>query len=151
MPMKKTVAPTAKNLTANRRNSPAGADAVDARLARPGALSYLEIPALDARHSAEFYERVLGWLPRDSDAGHPKFSDPDGHLIGRWVTGRAACREPGLLPFIYVKHVRKTVEAVTVHGGEVVKAPYPEGNLLVAVIRDPAGNVIGLWQDNGGR
>jgi len=36
------------------------------------------------------------------------------------------------------------------HGGEVVKAPYPEGNLWVATVRDPAGNMIGLWQERVG-
>ena len=37
--------------------------------------------------------------------------------------------------------------AFVMKGGEIVKAPYPEGNLLVATVRDPAGNVIGLWQE----
>jgi len=32
-------------------------------------------------------------------------------------------------------------------GGEVVRAPYQEGNLWVATFRDPAGNVVGLWQE----
>ena len=31
-------------------------------LARHGGLSYLEIPAIDVRVSAKFYERVLHWL-----------------------------------------------------------------------------------------
>ena len=34
---------------------------VGAKLARNGGLSYLEIPAIDARHSAVFYEKVFGW------------------------------------------------------------------------------------------
>ena len=32
-------------------------------------------------------------------------------------------------------------------GCEIVKAPYAEGALRVATVRDPAGNVIGIWQD----
>lgn len=124
-----------------------GDDRVDSILARNGGLSYLEIPTIDARRSAEFYQKVLGWLPRGDDPDHPKFSDPGGHLIGKWVTGRAISREAGLLPFIYVNQVRAAVEKVVASGGEIVKAPYAEGTLLVAVIRDPAGNIIGLWQD----
>lgn len=35
---------------------------------------------------------------------------------------------------------------VLAHGGEVVTAPYVEGDLLVATFRDPPGNVLGVWQ-----
>ncbi len=119
---------------------------VAASLARHGGLSYLEIPAVDVRQSAVFYEKVLGWNLREADSDDPRFSDATGHLIGRWQTGLAVCREPGLLPFIYVDHIDNALERVTAHGGEVVKGPYPEGNLWVATVRDPAGNVIGLWK-----
>ena len=115
-------------------------------LARHGGLSYLEIPAFDVRQSATFYEKVLGWNLRGHDSDDPRFNDATGHLIGRWVTGRAISREPGLLPFIYVDHIDNAVERAAAHGGEVVKAPDPEGDLWVATVRDPAGNVIGLWQ-----
>jgi predicted enzyme related to lactoylglutathione lyase len=120
---------------------------VDPRIARHGGLSYLEIPAVDARQSAAFYEQVLGWRIRGSETDNPPFEDVTGHLIGRWVTGRAISREPGLLPYIYVDRIDDAIGRVIAHGGEVIKAPYPEGNLWVATVRDPAGNVIGLWQE----
>jgi uncharacterized protein len=123
-----------------------GGSGVGALLARHGGLSYLEIPAVDARRSAAFYEKVLGWNLREPDTDDPRFNDATGHLIGRWVTGRVISREPGLLPYIYVDHIDDAVERVAASGGEVVKAPYPEGDLWVATVRDPAGNVIGLWQ-----
>jgi len=119
---------------------------VDASLARHGGLSYLEIPAVDARQSATFYEKILGWKLH-GNGGQAKFADLTGHLIGRWVTGRAIAREPGLLPYIYVDHIDDVVNRVVANGGEVIKRPYPEGNLWVAMFRDPAGNVIGLWEE----
>jgi predicted enzyme related to lactoylglutathione lyase len=119
---------------------------VDASLTRHGGLSYLEIPAVDARRSAAFYGKVLGWNLREQDTDDFRFSDATGHLIGRWVTGRAISREPGLLPYIYVNHVDDAVDRAAAHGGTVVKAPYAEGDLWVATVRDPAGNIIGLWQ-----
>jgi uncharacterized protein len=115
-------------------------------LARQGGLTYLEIPALDVSASAEFYTKVFGWLRRGNDPGQGRFTDPSGHLIGRWVVGRVA-RDPGLLPFIYVDHMHTAVETAAANGGGVVKAPYLEGTLLVAVVRDPAGNMIALWQE----
>jgi predicted enzyme related to lactoylglutathione lyase len=44
------------------------------------------------------------------------------------------------------KREKKCCE-VEAQGGEIVKAPYPEGNLWVATFHDPAGNVLGLWQE----
>jgi uncharacterized protein len=116
------------------------------RLARHGHVSYLEIPAIDLEKSAAFYEAVFGWSIRRSEAERPSFDDRSGDLIGRWVTGRAVSREPGLLPFIYVDRIDEIVERVVIQGGEIVKPPYPEGDLWVATIRDPAGNVMGIWQ-----
>jgi predicted enzyme related to lactoylglutathione lyase len=120
---------------------------VDARIARHGGLSYLEIPAVDAQQSAAFYEQVLGWRIRGSETDDPRFEDATGHLIGRWVVGHTISREPGLLPYIYVNRIDEAVGRVVAHGGDVVKAPYPEGTLWVATVRDPAGNLIGLWQE----
>jgi predicted enzyme related to lactoylglutathione lyase len=121
---------------------------VDALLARHGGLSYLEIPATDARRSAAFYQNVLGWRVRGEDADQPKFSDQTGHLIGRWVLGRAISQQPGLMPYIYVDHIDDIVKRVVPNGGEIFKTPYREGNLWVAVFRDPAGNFIGVWQEH---
>ncbi|HXE53455.1 MAG TPA: DinB family protein [Tepidisphaeraceae bacterium] len=126
---------------------PAGSPGVDAALARPGGLSYLEIPATDPRRSAIFYEKVLGWRIENAGTDRPKFSDLTCHLIGRWVTDRPACREPGMLPFIYVDRIHEVVSRVQEQGGQIVKPIYPEGNLHVCLIRDPAGNVIGLWEE----
>jgi predicted enzyme related to lactoylglutathione lyase len=117
---------------------------VDPTLARHGGLSYLEIPAVNPPKSAAFYAQLLGWKVDGADSDHPKFTDQTGHLLGRWVTGVPA-QEPGLLPYIYVNGLHDIVKRVETLGGQIVKPPYAEGNLWVATIRDPAGNVIGLW------
>jgi uncharacterized protein len=129
---------------AQQRQSNQGS--VDQLLKRNGGLTYLEIPAADAARSAAFYENVFDWRIDRSDPKHFKFSDPTGHLLGRWRTGRAISREAGLLPYIYVDQIHEVISRVTAHGGQIDKAPHPEGNLLVATIRDAAGNLIGLWQ-----
>lgn len=122
--------------------------AIDDRLARHGAISYLHMPAIDPHQSAAFYEQVFGWDIRGRDTDHPRFDDATGHISGAWVTDQAISREPGLLPYIYVDRVHDSLELVMARGGEVVKPPYREGNLWVATFRDPAGNVIGLFQES---
>jgi predicted enzyme related to lactoylglutathione lyase len=125
---------------------PNSATGVDSTLTRHGGLSYLEIPAVDARESAAFFEKILGWTVSWRGANDPRFSDQSGHLIGRWVTGRAISHEPGLLPYIYVNNIDETVARIVVQGGTMVKEPSNEGNTRVAQFRDPAGNLIGIWQ-----
>lgn len=113
-----------------------------------GRLSYIQIPAVDTRASAAFYEKVFGFQVRGDgdDADHLGFTDATGDMIGAWIRGRAVSGEPGVLPYIYVHGIDGILEQVTAAGGEIVRPPYPEGDLWVATFRDPAGNVIGIWQ-----
>ena len=111
-----------------------------------GRLSYIQIPAVNVRESAEFYARAFGWVVRSGNDQHLSFTDATGDMIGAWVTGREASREPGVLPYIYVHGIDAAIARLTSAGGTVVKPPYPEGDLWVATFCDPAGNVVGIWQ-----
>lgn len=112
---------------------------------RPGGISYIRIPAPDPRGLAAFYEAVLGWRMR-TDRDEPAFEDGTGHVIGHFVRGQAVAGEDGVRPYVFVEHLDETLEQALSHGAEVVEPPYPEGDLWVATIRDPAGNVVGIWQ-----
>jgi uncharacterized protein len=118
---------------------------VEGTVARPGGVSYLRIPARDVAQSAEFYRAVFGWRLRGNPA-QPSFSDGTGHVIGHWRTDLPAAGQAGVLPYIYVTDLDHTLRLATERGAEVATPPYPEGNLRVATISDPAGNIIGLWQ-----
>ena len=126
-------------------NTPAD-PGVEGSVARPGGVSYLRIPARDIAESAEFYRAVFGWRLR-GDPNEPSFSDGTGHVIGHWRTDLPVAGEAGVLPYIYVTDLDDTLRKATGRGAEPVTPPYPEGSLRIATIRDPAGNVIGIWQD----
>jgi uncharacterized protein len=119
---------------------------VEGTVARPGGVSYLRIPARDAAQSAEFYRAVFGWRLRGRPDA-PRFSDGTGHVIGHWRTDLPVAGEAGVLPYVYVTSLDDTLRAAADHGAELVTPPYPEGTLSIATIRDPAGNVVGVWQD----
>lgn len=110
---------------------------------------YLEIPALNVHHSATFYEQVFGWNLRRRDTDRPSFDDATGNISGAWVSGRAPAREVGLLPYIWVDHIDVTLDLVVAHGGQIVTPPAraAAGDEWIATFRDPAGNVIGLYQE----
>jgi len=131
-----------------QQSQAAGEDqGADSRLATPGAITYLHIPAADVRQAAAFYREVFGWHVNNPDSDRPSFDDTSGHLSGAWVSDQVVAAEPGLLPYIYVNQVDETVARIVAHGGEIVTGPFPEGLLTVATFRDPAGNIIGLWHD----
>jgi hypothetical protein len=97
--------------------------------------------------AARFYEAVFGWAVRDHDSDRPTFDDGSGYISGAWMTDQAVSREPGLLLYIYVEGIDEAVARIADHGGDLVRAPYAEGTLRVATFRDPAGNVLGLWEE----
>ena len=117
----------------------------ESRMTQPGSITYMQIPARDARASAAFYEAVFGWTISGSD-DHVSFGDANEHIRGAFVTDLAISSEAGVLPYIYVAEIDATIRKITEHGGTIVKPRYDEGGLWVATFRDPAGNIIGVWQ-----
>ncbi len=115
-----------------------------------GKICYVEIPALDVDRSAEFYNAVFGWHLRRRGDGQLAFDDAVGEVSGTWVTGRPPSPQPGLLVYVMVDSVAATIEAVVAHGGEIVQPVGADAPEITARFRDPAGNVIGLYQEPGG-
>jgi uncharacterized protein len=106
-------------------------------------VSYLRIAAPDPARAAAFYGSVFGWKIR-ADAG--SFEDATGHTIGHFMPDLPVAGEAGVVPYVYVDDIDDTLARVASANGEVSTEPYPEGDLWVAMTRDPAGNAIGVWQ-----
>ena len=112
-----------------------------------GKICYIQIPAIDIPRSAEFYAKSFGWRIRDRGNGHLAFDDTTGEVSGAWVTGRPTSSEPGLLFYIMVDSVEKTIEDVIANGGELTQPIGGDAPEITARFRDPAGNIIGLYQE----
>lgn len=112
-----------------------------------GKICYVEIPALDVPRSAAFYAAVFGWGTRQRGDGSTAFDDAVGEVSGTWVTGRPASTAPGLLIYVMVDSVASTLDAVVANGGRIVQPIGMDAPEVTARISDPAGNVIGLYQD----
>ena len=120
---------------------------VEAHLARHGKVAYMHIPATDVARSGQFYAGVFGWTLHDrGSATRLAFTDASGEMIGAFVTDVEPSRDSGVLPYVYVEHIDDVVEKIEARGGEIVRSVYAEGDLWVATFRDPAGNIIGIWQ-----
>jgi predicted enzyme related to lactoylglutathione lyase len=111
-----------------------------------GKICYVEIPATDIARSADFYKRVFGWHTRRRGNGSVSFDDTVGEVSGAWVLGRAPTSAPGLLVHIMVDNVAATLDAIVASGGEIAQPIGADAPEITARFRDPAGNLIGLYQ-----
>ena len=111
-----------------------------------GKICYLEMPATDVERSSDFYQRVFGWKIRKRGDGSTAFDDTTGGVSGVWVLERPPATMPGLLFYIMVDSVTATVDAVIANGGEIVQPLGADAPEITARFRDPAGNVVGLYQ-----
>src|SRR5258708_38573391 len=106
----------------------------------------IEMPATDIARSSDFYQRVFGWNIRTRGDGSTAFDDTTGQVSGAWVIGRPPATNPGLLVYIMVDSVAATVESILANGGEIVQPLGADAPEITARFSDPAGNVIGLYQ-----
>src|SRR5688500_5737325 len=112
-----------------------------------GRICFLEIPATDVQRSAEFYCTIFGWSLSRRPDGTIGFDDPTCQVSGRWVLKRPASEAPGLLFYIMVDSVAKAANAVMAHGGDIVQRIGVDAPEITARFKDPAGNIIGLYQE----
>lgn len=111
-----------------------------------GKICYLEMPAMDIARSADFYKKVFNWNVRKRGDGSTAFDDTVNQVSGAWVLGRPPGAVVGLLFYIFVGSVPAALEAVVANGGEIVQPIGADAPEITARFRDPAGNVIGLYQ-----
>jgi predicted enzyme related to lactoylglutathione lyase len=112
-----------------------------------GKICYLEIPAVDVIISANFYKKVFGWQIRERSNGMIAFDDAVGEVSGTWVIGRAPTTEVGLLIYIMVNNVSSISRSIVTHGGKIIEPVGIDNPEITARFSDPAGNIIGLYQE----
>jgi uncharacterized protein len=112
-----------------------------------GKICYIEMPATDISASASFYKNAFGWNIRKRGDGATAFDDTTGQVSGAWVLNRKAMTEVGLLFYIMVDDIETAVKTVEANGGKIVQPVGMDAPEITARFTDPAGNVIGLYQE----
>jgi uncharacterized protein len=111
-----------------------------------GKICYVEIPAVDVAISSSFYSKTFGWAVRRRGDGATAFDDGVGEVSGAWVVGRPP-QSPGFVVYIMVNSVAATLDAVVANGGKIVQPIGADAPEITARFSDPAGNVVGLYQE----
>jgi uncharacterized glyoxalase superfamily protein PhnB len=112
-----------------------------------GQFCHLQIPALDVSASARFYGQLFRW--RVDPPASEDFEAP--MLIGQWITDRPPAPDGGLVGWIHVTDVERTLVDAVNAGATVTMPATPDGPRVLAAFADPAGNVVGIVSHGGAR
>ena len=128
-----------------------------------GEIVWRDLTVDDASGVRDFYADVVGWesvdhpMPAPAE-GEESYADyvmqtPPGPGEGDMVTGICHARgsntgiPPQWLMYVRVADLEASVETAKQRGGEILHGPRSMGNGRLAIVRDPAGAVLGLWAD----
>ena len=116
-----------------------------------------ELLTTDPEAGAGFYAKVLGWsrFPYEGEPGYAMLGNAQGPVGGARVLGKDPLADkvgPSWLTYVGVPDIAAALAAVEARGGRVVHAvtAVPADGGRYAVIADPQGAVIGLYEPSGG-
>jgi uncharacterized protein len=123
----------------------------------PGTFSYTELATTDPDAAKEFYGRVFGWqpddvpLPEEAGGGTYTLLKLDGDTVAALTPQQPQQREAGVPPhwfnYVTVADVDATADRVKELGGAVHAGPFDVmENGRMAVIADPTGAMLGVWE-----
>lgn len=115
---------------------------------RKGSWCHIEIPVASPKNAKKFYGELFGWTFRDvPELNYVIFTAGDGAI------GGGLWNPPPGIPrlitnYVSVDDVGAMVARVQQYGGKLVN-PRTEvpGHGWFALVADPDGNVLGLWQN----
>jgi predicted enzyme related to lactoylglutathione lyase len=118
-----------------------------------GTFSWADLATTDVAGAKDFYGRLFGWEPEDRVGGAGIYTmlrldgDAVAGLFGQTEAQRAADVPPRWLCYVTVDGVDEAVSRATELGGAVVsEAVDVEDAGRMAVIADPAGARLALWE-----
>ncbi|SEP30246.1 VOC family protein [Trujillonella endophytica] len=121
-----------------------------------GRVVHFEIPVDDGERARTFYARAFGWQVQPMPGmGYTLLStgpsDEQGPTEAGFVNGgmlaRADSVAPGPVIVVDVASIDDALARIGELGGSTVSGRTPVGEIgFAAYVRDPEGNVVGLWE-----
>jgi hypothetical protein len=113
---------------------------------------YVELQTPDLGRAKEFYASLFGWQIEDvgTSPRQPYAMIRPGAGTGGGIMQQPASDGPSQwTAYVSVDDIRAATEQARALGADVLTEPTEMKNTgWLAIIRDPAGAVLGLWQDN---
>lgn len=115
-----------------------------------GSPCWLELATSDPDRSRAFYGELFRWTSTDAGeelGGYINFSRDGAAIAGGMRNDPSWATPDGWSVYLSVTDAQATVDAATAQGSEVQVAPMAVAALgTMAVITDPGGASVGLWQ-----
>ncbi len=118
-----------------------------------GRFCWVDLAAADATRAAGFYTDLFGWSARPQAANGGTFVRlaHAGRDIGSLYQMRQADRDAGILshwtPYVKVDDVATASRRAAMLGASIAVEPFRvEGVARIALIVDPVGAQLGLWE-----
>jgi predicted enzyme related to lactoylglutathione lyase len=113
-----------------------------------GVPSWVDLGVADPKKAATFYSQLFGW---DVQEGPPESGGyAIAHLRGKAVAGLGPQQNPGppvWTTYVNVDSADDTAAKVKANGGMVFIEPFDVMDVgRMAIVADPLGAVLGLWQ-----
>jgi len=131
-----------------------------------GEVVWRDLTVADAPGLRDFYREVVGWsvseleMPAPAEGEEPysdfvmqagKAGSDEVDAVAGVVHARGtnAGLPPVWLMYVRVAEITASIAAAEARGGKCVHGPRSMGGGVFAVVRDPAGAQLGLWEDSG--
>ena len=115
-----------------------------------GAPCWIDLLTSDPDKSRAFYTELFGWTaeePNPDFGGYFNFLENDVPIAGGMRNDGSSEQTDTWSVYLAVEDAAATVASAVAHGGDVSVPPMPVADLgTMAVVTDPGGSRIGLWQ-----
>jgi predicted enzyme related to lactoylglutathione lyase len=116
----------------------------------PGIVSWNELMTRDAQASAKFYTTLFGWKREDMDMGgytYSMFASNGRPVAGMFALPAEAESMPGMwMGYVTVENLEASLEKAQQLGAKIHKEITTIQMGKFAILADPQGAIIGLWQ-----
>jgi uncharacterized protein len=119
-----------------------------------GRFCWVDLAASDAAAAQRFYAGLFGWTagPRTVPGGCYLLLRQDGQDVASMYQLRQAQLAQGVpshwTPYVRVADADAAAQRAATLGGTLLVAPFDvPGAARIALIHDPVGALVGLWQD----
>jgi uncharacterized protein len=114
-----------------------------------GAPCWIDLMTSDTERSRDFYGQLFGWIPEEPAeqfGGYFNFRK-DGVLVAGCMPSQGSDMPDVWSVYLATDDARKAVDDAAAHGGQVLVKAMDVADLgTMAVVSDPGGAAIGIWQ-----
>lgn len=115
-----------------------------------GAPCWVDLMTSDTEGARTFYGQLFGWAaedPNDDFGGYFNFTKDGVRVAGAMASDHASGMPDVWSVYLATDDARKTVDTATSRGGQTAVPAMDVGGLgTMAVVLDPGGAAVGMWQ-----